>query len=285
MAIPAKGGPGAREVCVDGREVDISMPPEEWRDPLEFVVRKTVRVARQLTTMQPRKRRAVGARLRKWAGTSVDEILEATMSVARERPHEQARGAGAAMGRERVTRRTTEAPAPRTEDAVSTLLSAAAFPPCPRSRRAAARPSTSCRRCAPPSGSTGCSLRIRSFAQRSVRATPRKADPQSAREAVGGRPGKRVLASSAAMPSARASEQRERTQPISGIADDLFLLFRSVLCKVDRLLTMGCFSSRVEAPTEEPLGPPAVELDAPTPADTAAPTQPAAALPSAPISA
>ena len=38
---------------------------------------------------------------------------------------------------------------------------------------------------------------------------------------------------------------------------------------------MGCFSSRVEAPTEEPLGPPAVELDAPTPADTAAPTQPA----------
>ena len=65
--------------------------------------------------------------MRKWAGTSVDEILEATMSVARERPHEQARGAGAAMGRERVTRRTTEAPAPRTEDAVSTLLSAAAF--------------------------------------------------------------------------------------------------------------------------------------------------------------
>ena len=127
MAIPAKGGPGAREVCVDGREVDISMPPEEWRDPLEFVVRKTVRVARQLTTMQPRKRRAVGARLRKWAGTSVDEILEATMSVARERPHEQARGAGAAMCRERVTRRTTEAPAPQTEDAVSTLLSAAAF--------------------------------------------------------------------------------------------------------------------------------------------------------------
>merc|ERR1712185_34082 len=115
MAIPAKGGPGAREVCIDGREVDISMPPEEWRDPLEFVVRKTVRVARQLTTMQPRKRRAVGARLRRWAGTSVDEILEATMSVARERPHEQARGAGAAMGRERVTRRTAEAPAPRTE--------------------------------------------------------------------------------------------------------------------------------------------------------------------------
>ena len=94
---------------------------------LRVVVRKTVRVARQLTTMQPRKRRAVGARLRKWAGTSVDEILEATMSVARERPHEQARGAGAAVGRERVTRRTTEAPAPQTEDAVSTLLSAAAF--------------------------------------------------------------------------------------------------------------------------------------------------------------
>ena len=85
-----------------------------------------------------------------------------------------------------------------------------ASPPCPRSRRAAARPSTSCRKCAPPSGSTGCSLRIRSFAQRSVRATPRKADPQSAREAVCGRPGKRALASSAAMPSARASEQRER---------------------------------------------------------------------------
>ena len=49
MAIPAKGGPGAREVCIDGREVDISMPPEEWRDPLEFVVRKTARVARQFT--------------------------------------------------------------------------------------------------------------------------------------------------------------------------------------------------------------------------------------------
>ncbi|EOD08736.1 hypothetical protein EMIHUDRAFT_124929, partial [Emiliania huxleyi CCMP1516] len=41
------------------------------------------------------------------------------------------------------------------------------------------------------------------------------------------------------------------------------------------------FSSRVEAPTEELPGPPAVELDVPTPADTAAPTQPAAALPSA----
>ena len=127
MAIPAKGGSGAGEVCVDGRKVDISMPPEEWRDPLEYVVRKTVRWARQLTTMQPRKRRAVGVRLRKWAGTSIDEILEAAMSVARERPHEQARGAGAAMGRERVTRGTTEAPAPQTEDAVSTLLSAAAF--------------------------------------------------------------------------------------------------------------------------------------------------------------
>ena len=81
-------------------------------------------------------------------------------------------------------------------------------PPCPRSRRAAARPSTSCRRCAPRSGSTGCSLRIRSFAQRSVRATPRKADPQSAREAVCGRPGKHAPATSAAMPSARASEQQ-----------------------------------------------------------------------------
>ena len=56
MAIPAKGGPGAREVCVDGREVDISMPPEEWRDPLEFVVRKTARVARQFTGKIERKR-------------------------------------------------------------------------------------------------------------------------------------------------------------------------------------------------------------------------------------
>ena len=44
---------------------------------------------------------------------------------------------------------------------------------------------------------------------------------------------------------------------------------------------MGCFSSRVEAPTEELPGPPAAEHDAPTTADTAAPTQPAAALPSA----
>ncbi|EOD06803.1 hypothetical protein EMIHUDRAFT_438657, partial [Emiliania huxleyi CCMP1516] len=34
---------------------------------------------------------------------------------------------------------------------------------------------------------------------------------------------------------------------------------------------MGCFSSRVEAPTEELPGPPAVERDAPTPAETAAP--------------
>eukprot|EP00315_Gephyrocapsa_oceanica_P027688 CAMPEP_0185469462 /NCGR_PEP_ID=MMETSP1365-20130426/98245_1 /TAXON_ID=38817 /ORGANISM="Gephyrocapsa oceanica, Strain RCC1303" /LENGTH=239 /DNA_ID=CAMNT_0028076203 /DNA_START=50 /DNA_END=766 /DNA_ORIENTATION=+ len=43
---------------------------------------------------------------------------------------------------------------------------------------------------------------------------------------------------------------------------------------------MGCFSSRVEAPTEELPGPPAVEHDEPTPADTAA-QQTAAALPSA----
>jgi len=65
MAIPATGGPGATGARIEGREVDISMPPEEWRDPLEFVVRRTARVARQFTTMQPRKRRAVGARLRK----------------------------------------------------------------------------------------------------------------------------------------------------------------------------------------------------------------------------
>ena len=55
---------------------------------------------------------------------------------------------------------------------------------CPRSRHTAARPSTSCRRCAPPSGSTRCSLTTRSFAQRSARATPRRADPQSAQEAA-----------------------------------------------------------------------------------------------------
>ena len=102
-------------------------------------------------------------------------------------------------------------------------------PPCPRSRRAAARPSTSCRRRAPPSGSTGCSLRIRSFAQRSVRATPRKADPQSAREAVCGRPGKHAPATSAAMPSARASEQQRveadrHTQPTAWSRFSLFLL-------------------------------------------------------------
>ena len=86
-----------------------------------------------------------------------------------------------------------------------------ASPPCLRSRRAAARPSTSCRRCALPNGSTRCTFSTRSFAQRSARATPLvpgKADPQSAREAVCGRPGKRVLASSAAMPSARAREER-----------------------------------------------------------------------------
>ena len=65
----------------------------------------------------------------------------------------------------------------------------AASPPCPRSRRAAARPSTSCRRCALPKGSTRCTFSTRSFAQRSARATPRKADPQPAQEAVCGRPG------------------------------------------------------------------------------------------------
>ena len=64
-----------------------------------------------------------------------------------------------------------------------------ASPPCPRSRRAAARPSTSCRRCALPKGSTGCSRSLRSFVQRSARATPHKADPQSGQEAVCGRPG------------------------------------------------------------------------------------------------
>ena len=80
---------------------------------------------------------------------------------------------------------------------------------CPRSRHTAAWPSTSCRRCAPPSGSTRCSLTTRSFAQRSARATPRRADPQSAQEAACGRPGRCPLASSAAMSSARASEQRK----------------------------------------------------------------------------
>ena len=49
---------------------------------------------------------------------------------------------------------------------------------------------------------------MRSFAQRSVRTTPRKADPQPAREAVCGRPGKHAPATSAAMPSARASEEQ-----------------------------------------------------------------------------
>ena len=64
-----------------------------------------------------------------------------------------------------------------------------ASPPCPRSRRAAARPSTSCRSCALPKGSTGCSRSLRSFVQRSARATPHKADPQPGQEAVCGRPG------------------------------------------------------------------------------------------------
>ena len=64
-----------------------------------------------------------------------------------------------------------------------------ASPPCPRSRRAAARPSTSCRRCALLKGSTGCSRSLRSFVQRNARATPHKADPQSGQEAVCGRPG------------------------------------------------------------------------------------------------
>ena len=53
-------------------------------------------------------------------GMSVDEILEATVSVARGRRHEPARDAEAATRRERVTRRAAEAPAPQTEDAVST---------------------------------------------------------------------------------------------------------------------------------------------------------------------
>ena len=60
---------------------------------------------------------------------------------------------------------------------------------CPRSRHTAARPSTSCRSCALPKGSTGCSRSLRSFVQRSARATPHKADPQSGQEAVCGRPG------------------------------------------------------------------------------------------------
>ena len=87
----------------------------------------------------------------------------------------------------------------------------AVSPPCPRSRRAAARPSTSHRKEGAhlPKEAPRCSLSTRSFAQRSARATPRKAGPQSAREAVCGRPGKRALASSAAMPSARASEQHK----------------------------------------------------------------------------
>ena len=62
-------------------------------------------------------------------------------------------------------------------------------PPCPRSRRAAARPSTSCRRCASPKGSSRCTCSTRSFVQRSARVTSRKAGPQSAQEAVCGRPG------------------------------------------------------------------------------------------------
>ena len=65
----------------------------------------------------------------------------------------------------------------------------AASSPNPRSRRAAARPSIGCRRCAPLSGSTKCFLTTRSFAQRRAQATPRKADSQAALEAACGRPG------------------------------------------------------------------------------------------------
>ena len=87
---------------------------------------------------------------------------------------------------------------------------AAAPPPCPvhgaGTRRHGPPPAA---RCAPPSRSTRCSLTTRSFAQRSARATPRRADPQSAQEAACGRPGRCPLASSAAMSSARASEQRK----------------------------------------------------------------------------
>ena len=53
----------------------------------------------------------------------------------------------------------------------------AASPPCPRSRRAAARPSTSCRRCALPKGSTRCTFSTRSFAQRSAAHGLRHAKP------------------------------------------------------------------------------------------------------------
>ena len=65
----------------------------------------------------------------------------------------------------------------------------AASSPNPRSRRAAARPSIGCRRCAPLSGSTECFLTTRSFAQRRAPATLRKADSQAALEAACGRPG------------------------------------------------------------------------------------------------
>ena len=86
----------------------------------------------------------------------------------------------------------------------------AASPPCPRSRRAAARPSTSCRRCALPGGSTGCSLRIRSFTQRSVRATPRKADKRLSVEGLAART--RLLRGHALRTGERAT--REGTQPL-----------------------------------------------------------------------
>ena len=104
----------------------------------------------------------------------------------------------------------------------------AASPPCPRSRRAAARPSTSCRRCALPKGSTRCTFSTRSFAQRSARATPRKADPQSAQEAVCGRPGSAYSPPPRPCPPhGRASNARGDTT-ISGILVPSFF-WRSAL--------------------------------------------------------
>ena len=109
-----------------------------------------------------------------------------------------------------------------------------ASPPCPRSRRAAARPSTSCRSCAPPKGSTGCSRSLRSFVQRSARATPHKADPQSGQEAVCGRPGSAY--SPPPRPCPPPGRARSGDTTISGIVCPRIEIIFFWRCRCGRLL-------------------------------------------------
>ena len=83
-----------------------------------------------------------------------------------------------------------------------------------------------------PKGSTRCTFSTRSFAQRSARAAPRKADPQSAQEAVCGRPG------SAYSPPTRPC-------PPPGRARSGDTTFFGIVCREPRRFS---FSSRPRTP-------------------------------------